>query len=127
MSHISFNQIGVRASFDASERSTKPTISFVDPSYAKANLVLLDLDDMTVHVVMHEGIFMIGKTNEDFIEKAMKSMEVQLCADLSNGDHISLHAPVSISGKANVQNVVPLTVGEMPCAAAGGYAMTSLA
>ena len=45
MSHISFNQIGVRASFDADQRSAKPSITFADPSYAKASLVLLDIED----------------------------------------------------------------------------------
>lgn len=127
MSHISFNQIGVRASFDADQSSAKPSITFADPSYAKASLVLLDIEDMSVHVVMHEGIFLIGQATGEFVENAMKSMEVQLCAELSNGDRISLQAPVSISGKASAENVIPLTAGDMPSVASGGFAITSLA
>ena len=126
MSHISIENHGAQAKFDMGA-DQKPYIEFLDPSYARANAVLLNVEAQTIHTVLHEGIFLIGEAPKDFFEILMESSEVELCADLYSGDHISLHAPICLLEDRDLNNVVKINTDDFPSFAAGGYAMTALA
>lgn len=83
MTHISIEQRGVQAKFLLSEQGA--LIEFSDPSYTKAETILLNTDNGSVHAVLHEGLFLIGQAPKDWAEKSGASGCVSLCADHYNG------------------------------------------
>jgi len=127
MAHISVEKSGVRSEFRLNDKQ-KPSIEFIDPSYARANAVLLDPKSQGVHVSLHEGVFLIGNASDNFFETLMQSDDIELCANLPNGECISLPAPVSLLNdpKDILESEEGNDNGEFPTYAAGGYAVTAL-
>lgn len=127
MAHISVEKSGVRSEFRLNDKQ-KPSIEFIDPSYARANAVLLDPKSKGVHVLLHEGVFLIGNASDNFFETLMQSDDIELCANLPNGERVSLQAPVSLLN--DLKEVIKCEEGndngEFPTYAAGGYAVTAL-
>ncbi len=130
MAHVSIeNKNGVRCEFRLNDKQ-KPCIEFVDPSYARANSVLLDPNSRGVHVSLHEGVFLIGHASDNFFQTLSNAEEVELCANLHNGEVVSLCAPVGLF--ENIDKTEDSIEGndnssEFPAYAAGGHAVTALA
>tara|TARA_R110001592_G_scaffold16881_20_gene71815 strand:- start:2905 stop:3306 length:402 start_codon:yes stop_codon:yes gene_type:complete len=133
MSHISLENKGIRATF-ATDAHQKPYIEFLDPSYARASLILLDIEQKTMHAVLHEGVFLISETPQEFFDAVLASEEIELHADLYCGDHIALRAPVkTMNGQVGrttevvTGDIVNINGCDYPTFSAGGFAMTPLA
>ncbi len=93
MTHISVGQKGVQARFDINAQGT--IIEFADPSYTKAETILLNTDNNSVHAVVHEGLFLIGQAPDDWVESSKASETVALYAQHHEGP-LSLGADLKI-------------------------------
>ncbi len=132
MSHVSLSDNGANAQFIMGDI---PSIEFSDPSYAKATSILLNPEDCTVHAVLHEGVFLIGRAPACFFEKTKGLEDIVLGGDLSNGSKVHLTASVGMfltKDNVNTKRVTEetkdaLVEGQlMPTASSGGFAMTSV-
>ncbi len=133
MAHISVENNGIRSEFRLNDKQ-KPLIEFVDPSYVRSSAVLLDPRSRGVHVLLHEGVFLIGHASDNFFETLMQSDDIELCSTLPNGERILLQAPVSLlhnsskipESKDRNDNCNGSYSGKFPTYAAGGYALSAL-
>tara|TARA_B100001093_G_C26635612_1_gene930789 strand:- start:27 stop:317 length:291 start_codon:yes stop_codon:yes gene_type:complete len=69
-----------------------PLIQFNDPAYIRAETVLFNAEDRSVHAVLYEGQFLIGHVPEELNGSFEKHKTITLSADHFTGKKISLKA-----------------------------------
>jgi len=69
-----------------------PYISFDDPAYIRAETVIFNREDRSVHAVLYEGQFLIGHVSEELNLSYSKHKSITLSADHFTGKKISLTA-----------------------------------
>jgi hypothetical protein len=80
---------GVRAEFNK-DRDGRLLISFFDPAYVRADAIIIDRKDLSVHAVLHEASHYIGAIHVDLMPALDSGAEVLLSAMQSNGKPVSL-------------------------------------
>lgn len=73
-------------------------IAFADPSYVRAEIIVLDRSCGAVHAVMYESDHLLGYVSGPMVEAFAAREEVLLTATRSDGSVFELSAPVCISG-----------------------------
>ena len=129
MTHVSYECSGINAEFELVDG--KPAISFSDPSYVRATTVFLNVETLTVHVALHEGIFLVGKASAEFCESLKSVQDIELSSVLPSGDKVSLRSPVGILMSANGVECLKgdmheLVEDNLPIFSTGAHAMTTV-
>lgn len=86
--------IGVH--FDVDLDEGKPCIKFSDPSYARSDVILFNPTCHSVHAVLHEGVFFLGRAPDDFVKELKTKNIVGLQAEHFSGKNVHLSVPVAI-------------------------------
>lgn len=95
MTHISIENLGVNVSYDDNHGKAL-SLEFTDPSYARAEALLFDPENMALHAILHEGMYLIGHVPAEYSGYFHTSKEIELRADHYAGAPVSLRAPVSV-------------------------------
>lgn len=117
MTQIAVETLKVNSEFIMRE-GNKPCIIFADPSYLRADSILLNHEENTAYAVMHESMFLIGDMPDKF---AVGNQNIELCAVLPCGESLSLSTPIADKSETINQIII------YPSFSAGGHAMTTLA
>ena len=91
MGKILINDQAVNASF-LLDSENHPHISFDDPAYIRAETILLNKNDRSVHAVLYEGQFLIGHLPAELGDSFARHKSITLSADHFTGKKISLTA-----------------------------------
>ncbi len=93
MSHISYEHGGVEAKYSDLDIDDV-VIELDDASYAKAEYVLYNATRQTLHAVMHEGAFLIGRVPDECSVKLSNNGNIILSARHYSGAMLRMDARV---------------------------------
>lgn len=89
---------GVNAAFMRNHRG-EVCIAFSDPVYVRADAVLADRDNLSVHIIIHENAFFIGHVSEAMMNAFESNSEALLTAIRTDGSLLELTAPIQSGRK----------------------------
>jgi hypothetical protein len=73
------------------------TVQFDDPSYVRADMLVIDTQSRSAGVILHEGYHALGLIPDTVSIDALKALtDVVLLSKLSSGAEFKLTAPLSI-------------------------------
>jgi nitrite reductase/ring-hydroxylating ferredoxin subunit len=75
----------------------KVCIALSDPEYVRAEKIIFDRQDRSVHAVLHETSHLLGHVSKDMAEVLVDNDEVLLCAVHTNGGIIELTSQLAVS------------------------------
>ncbi len=77
----------------------KVCIAFSDPSYVRADSILVDTDHLCVYAVLHESAHLIGHVSEGMAQALESNERALLTAMTGHGGVVELEAPIRVSRK----------------------------
>ncbi len=86
----------IEAHFDVDAKGGEPCITFSDPSYARSDAILFNPTCKSVHAVLHEGVFFLGRAPDDFVKELKTKNIVGLQAEHFSEGSVRLSTPVAI-------------------------------
>jgi hypothetical protein len=86
---------GVDAAFMRNHRG-EVCIAFSDPAYVRAETILVDCKDCSIHAVLHENAHLLGHVSEGMAEAFVHNREALLTAMRADGTVFEMIAPVHI-------------------------------
>lgn len=72
------------------------SLVFNDPSYAKAEKILLDRESGALHAVLHENAHYLGRLDPDILAFFLNKQDVTLAGTNGQGKQIILRASLSV-------------------------------
>lgn len=91
MEKILVSDMAVKAEITL-DSDNRPHIRFFDPAYIRAEKVLFNKKDRSVHAVLYEGQFLIGHVPEELNGSFEQNKSITLCANHFSGKEIRLTA-----------------------------------
>lgn len=82
------------AAFFLNEKG-QAAIAFSDPAFVRADLIVIDRRDHSVHAVLHESSHLIGHVSPEMADAILGGGEILLAAVHTQGHLVDLFAPVS--------------------------------
>lgn len=76
------------------DRNGQAAIAFSDPAFVRADLIVIDRRDHSVHAVLHESSHLIGHVSPEMAEAILNGGEILLAAVHTHGHLVDLFAPV---------------------------------
>ncbi|MGB4056809.1 MAG: hypothetical protein WBK77_01855 [Alphaproteobacteria bacterium] len=73
-------------------------ILFSDPAYVRAEKIILDLEDSSIHAVLHESLHLIGRIDDSLRDVFKRQSEINLSAPHYFSGMVKLKSPLVISG-----------------------------
>lgn len=73
-------------------------IAFADPAYVRAEAIVLDAKDGSIHAILHENSHLVGHVSHEMAGAFVDNAEVLLCAVRSNGGLFELTSPLTVVG-----------------------------
>ncbi len=74
----------------------KLQIQFMDPAFVRADLIIFDRRDLSLHAVLHEASHFVGYVDKD------------IASGLSDKDEVILAAPHYFTGSVNLRSRVSI-------------------
>lgn len=76
------------------DESGRMVIAFFDPAFVRADVIVIDRADHSVHAVLHESCHLIGHISPEMAEDMLREGEILLAALHVRGHVVDLIAPV---------------------------------
>ncbi|MGH1376488.1 MAG: hypothetical protein ACRBCK_09085 [Alphaproteobacteria bacterium] len=95
MGCITKTQQSINASFDVDGGDGEASIKFSDPSYTRSEAILFNPICQSVHAVLHEGVFFVGRAPDHFVKELKTKNIVGLRANHFSGKDVCLSVPVT--------------------------------
>lgn len=94
MQHSLKDEISAQFGLD---KSGKVYITFADPAYVRAEVIIYDRKDSSLHAVLHESAHLIGHVKGDLQKELANRSEVVLTAPHYFSGTLNLRTPLVIS------------------------------
>jgi len=86
---------GISAAFLRNHHG-KVCIAFADPAYVRADAILLDQKDGSVHAILHQNSFFISRVSEPMCKALAENDKALLTAIKADGSVFELFVPVQV-------------------------------
>ncbi len=89
------HEVGINAAFMSNHRG-QVCIAFSDPVYARADTILVNSKNLSVHAILHENSFFIGTVSEVMAHTFENNKEALLTAIRPDGSLLELSVPIEV-------------------------------
>ncbi len=95
MTDFKDNKRGVRAKIGKNDQG-RAEIHFFDPSYVRADSILINRNDLSISAILHEQAHFIANIEHDVLELLDGLDEIQLSAPHYEGGELRLKSTITV-------------------------------